>query len=162
MAEKIDGTYKEFLVFELGSQRYGLPVADVIETVRAVTITALPQAPPIVEGILNFRGRVVPVLDIRSRFHQRPKEMEIHDHLILARAGERQVALRVDRATDLVRVLDQDVEEAKKVVPGLEYISGVARLSDGLVLIHDLGTFLSEAESLGLSDSLSAYEKVGK
>jgi purine-binding chemotaxis protein CheW len=157
MTVKLEESYEEILVFELGNQRYGLPVADVIKTVRAVAITPLPQAPPIVEGILNFRGTVVPVLDIRARFHQRPKEMAIQDHFILARTGGRQVALRVDRATDLVRVPEKDIQEAKKAVPGLEYITGVARLSDGLVLIHDLGTFLSEAEARGLSESLSAY-----
>ena len=159
MTKKIDGSYQEILVFELENQRYGLPVADVIETIRAVTITPLPQAPSIVEGILNFRGKVVPVLDIRSRFHKKPKVMEIQDHLILARAGTRQVAVRVDRATDLVRVPVCDLEEAKKVTPGLEYISGVARLADGMVLIHELGTFLSEEEARKLSESLSANER---
>ena len=159
MAPKFDDSYKEILVFELENQRYGLPVVDVIETIRAVTITPLPQAPSIVEGILNFRGTVVPVLDLRARFHQKPKALEIQDHLIIARTKERQVALRVDRATDLVRVPESDIEEAKKVAPGLDTLSGVARFSDGLVLIHDLGTFLSGAEEKSLSESLSAYGK---
>ena len=159
MTEKLDVPFKEFLVFELENQRYGLPVVDVIETVRAMTITPLPQAPPIVEGILNFRGTVVPVLDIRARFHHSPKPMEIHDHFILARTGDRQVALRVDRATDLARIADRDLEQAEKIVPGLDYISGVARLSDGLVLIHDLKTFLSETEAGELSESLSALAR---
>jgi purine-binding chemotaxis protein CheW len=157
--DKRDGSSGEILVFELEDRRYGLPLDDVIETVRAVAITPLPQAPPMVEGILNFRGKVVPVLDIRARFRQRAKAMEIHDHLILARTGKRQVALRVDRAAGLVRVPGKDLEEAEKIVPGLEYVSGVARLPDGLVLIHDLGTFLSGPEDQALSESLSAFEK---
>ena len=159
MNKKFDGPYQEILVFELENQRYGLPVVDVIETIRAVTITPLPQAPPIVEGVINFRGSVVPVLDLRARFHQRPKAIEIQDHLILARTKERQVALRVDRATDLVRVPETDIEESKNVTPGSDYISGVARFSDGLVLIHDLGTFLSGAEAKSLSESLSVFGK---
>src|SRR5580658_10251115 len=155
--DKSDASSREILVFELEDQRYGIPLDDVIETVRAVAITPLPQAPPIVEGILNFRGRVVPVLDVRARFRQRPKAMDIHDHLILARTGARQVALRVDRAAGLVRVPGKDLEDAEKIIPGLGYVTGVARLPDGLVLIHDLGTFLSGPEDRALSESLSAH-----
>ena len=154
-----EGTYKEILVFELENQRFGLPVSDVIETIRAVTITPLPHAPSIIEGILNFRGKIVPVLDIRARFHKKPKLIEIQDHLILARAGTRQVALRVDRATDLVRVPEKDIEDSKKVTTKLEFISGVARLAEGMVLIHELGTFLSEEEAQGLNLSLAAHER---
>jgi purine-binding chemotaxis protein CheW len=98
-------------------------------------------------------------LDIRARFHQSPKEIDIHDHLILARAGDRQVALRVDRAVDLVRIPDKDVDRTAELMPGSEYIKGVARLSDGLVLIHDLGAFLTEAESADLDSSLSNRQK---
>lgn len=159
MVEKLEASFREILVFELGSQRYGLSIGDVIETVRAVAVTPLPQAPPIVEGIINFRGKVVPVLDIRARFHHGPRKMQVQDHLILARAGERQVALRVDRAADLVRIPPEDLEMSKIEVPGSDYITGVARLPDGLVLIHDLGSFLSETETEKLAQSLSAYEK---
>lgn len=159
MVEASAGTFRDILVFELDQQRYGLPLGDVMETVRAVTITPLPQAPPLVEGIINFRGRVVPVLDIRARFHQAPREMKISDHLILARAGGRSVALRVDRVTDLVRIGDQDLSGAEKIGPGLDTITGVARLADGLVLLHDLGAFLTAAEAENLSQSLAAAGK---
>jgi purine-binding chemotaxis protein CheW len=157
--ETTEEMFREFLVFELENQRYGLPLRDVMETVRAVTITPLPQAPSIVEGVINFRGMVVPVFDIRARFGHPPRAMQVQNHLILASAGKRQVALRVDRAMDLVRVRDQDVQEAQTVVPHAPYISGVARLPDGLMLIHDLATFLSEAETETLSQSLSAHER---
>ena len=63
-----DPRTREVLVFEVEGQRYGLPTADVRELVRAVTITPLPNAPAVIEGVVNVRGRVLPVLDMRARF----------------------------------------------------------------------------------------------
>jgi purine-binding chemotaxis protein CheW len=146
----------QVLVVEVGRQRYGLPVADVRELVRAVTIVALPRAPAIVEGIINLRGRVVPVLDIRTRFRLPAKPLEHSDHFVVAQAGERLVAMRVDRALDLVHLEAADLEDARGLIPGAEYVRWVAKLPHNLVLIHDLRTFLSRAESAGLAEALPA------
>jgi purine-binding chemotaxis protein CheW len=67
-AESARSPERELLIFEIGASRFGLPSADVREVLRAVTIVPLPGAPPIVEGLINVRGRIVPVLDIRRRF----------------------------------------------------------------------------------------------
>src|ERR1700687_6141499 len=92
---------REVLVFEVGGQRYGLPTADVRELVRAVAITPLPNAPAVIEGVVNVRGRVPPVLDVRPRFRLPPKPLDPSDHFIVASAGPRGVILRVDGATHL-------------------------------------------------------------
>src|SRR5262245_8682454 len=146
----------EVLVFEVAGRRYGLAAADVRELVRAVAVVPLPGAPPAVEGVINVRGRVVPVLDVRARLRLPAKPVEPSDHLVIAQAGERLVALRVDRATDLVRLEAADVEEARGLLPGLESAGWVARLPDDVLLIHDLGAFLSRAESARLDDALPA------
>ena len=148
----------EIVIFELEQQRYGLPAGDVHEVVRAVTVVPLPNAPDVIEGIIDVRGTVTAVLDVRKRFRLPPKPLEPSDQFVLARAGKRNVALRVDRATDLIRIDPSDLNDAKQVVPGQEYITGVVKLSDGLVLIHDLVTFLSEAESVVLDEALAPAE----
>ncbi len=145
----------EVLVFEVGGQRYGLPVADVREVVRAVTLTPLPQAPAIVEGVVNVRGILVPVLDIRARFRLPAKELEHTDHLIVARVGRRPVALRVDRVLELTALDEGAVEEAEAVLPGVGYLAQVAKSPDGLVLVHDLRTFLSQSEAAALTGALA-------
>lgn len=150
--------YMDVLLFELGGFRYALPTSDVAELARAVTIVPLPKAPPIVEGIINVHGRVVPVLNIRARFGVPPRPLSPADHLIVARAGSRTVALRVDRAVELAYVDEQQIEDARAVVPYAGYISGVAKLADGLVLIHDLRTFLEEAEAESLDRALADVE----
>lgn len=143
----------DILIFEIGSVRYALPSADVRELHRAVAIVPLPKAPPIVEGLINVHGSVVPVLDVRSRFRLPPKPLSHTDHLIVAWAGERLVALRVDRALDVARLHRGDIEPAG--VGADEYVAGVAKLADGLVLIHDLRVFLDAAEAATLDDAIS-------
>lgn len=145
----------EVLLFEVDGRRYALPSALIRELVWAVTIVPLPKAPPIVEGVINVRGTVVAVLDIRSRFRLSPKPLEHTDHFALAWAGPRLVAVRADRALDLVRLDAAQVEDAKVSVPGAEYVAGVAKLPEGLILIHDLETFLSEAEAEALGAAIS-------
>jgi purine-binding chemotaxis protein CheW len=144
------------LVFEVGGRRYGLPAADVRELLRAVAILPLPQAPPAVEGIINLRGTIVPVLDLRQRFRLPARPLEHTDHFIVAGAGDRTVALRVDRAVDLIQLDAADLEDMRGVVPGVEYVTWVARLPHDLVLIHDLRTFLSRSESLSLDEALAS------
>ena len=150
------GTQLDVLVFEVGGQRYALRSLEVRELVRAVTIVPLPSASAIIEGIINVRGAVVPVLDIRTRFRLPITAAAHTDHLILAWANGRLVALRADRALDLARLEASDLEDARAVVPGADYVAGVAKLPDGLVLIHDLSTFLSQSEEAALDETIPA------
>jgi purine-binding chemotaxis protein CheW len=144
------GHTREILVFTLGTARYALWSTDVRELLRAVAIVALPGAPRIVEGIINLRGRIVPVLDLRARFRLPRKELEPSDHLIVVAVDQRLVAVRADHALSLVEIeISGDLEAAP-------YVAGVARMPDGLVLIHDLRTFLSAGETTELDGALSA------
>ncbi len=137
----------QFLTFEVADRRLGLSAKALREVVRAVAIAALPKAPPIVEGVINLRGTLVPVLDVRRRFGLPPAPVTPEQHLLIAHAGERLVALRVDRALELVGVDEHAIESAASVAPGAEYVAGIAKLPDGLLVIHDLETFLSLDEA---------------
>jgi purine-binding chemotaxis protein CheW len=150
---------REVLIFEVGGQRYGLPAADVQELLRVVTVTPLPSGPPIVEGVINLRGRIVPVLDIRTRFRLPAKPAEHTDHLVVAHAGQRLVALRVDRALDLRSLETAHLDNAEEVLPGVDYVAQLAKLPDGLVLIHDLRTFLSQVEAIALDAALTQEDR---
>jgi purine-binding chemotaxis protein CheW len=147
---RMDDSRIELLTFEIWHQRFGIPLADVREVVRAVSIARLPKAPAVVEGVVNVRGSIVPALDIRARFNLPPKLVQPSDHLVIAFAKRRLVAIRVDRVTDLITLASRDVEDLSAAVPGSQWVAGVAKLPDGLLLIHDLATFLSvtEAEAL--------------
>lgn len=143
------------LLFELAGQRYALDVQVVIEVTRMVSGVALPSPPPLVEAAVDFHGRVVPVLDVRTRFGLPAKTVALTDRLIVATTRGRLVALRVDQALDVIIVDAADVDRADEIIPGLGRISGVMRTPTGLVLIHDLDTFLSSAEAEGLDGAFA-------
>ena len=144
----------EVLVFSIAGVRYGLPSQDVDGLARMVAITPLPAAPSIVEGAIDMHGSVVPVLDMRSRFGHAPRPPTLSDRLILARAGNRRVAVRSDSVSGLVYV-EPDVGALERLgAASTTLIAGVATLPDGLVLIHDLATFLTEAEAAMLDTAL--------
>jgi purine-binding chemotaxis protein CheW len=135
------------VVFEIDARRYGIALAVTREILRAASIVPLPKAPAIIEGVINVRGVVVPVLDIRKRFRLSPKPLDPSDQFVVARANERTVALRVDRVIGLSEIAAEDIEEAAMISPAAEYVAGIATLPDGLVMLHDLATFLHKAET---------------
>ena len=141
------------LLVEVDCLRCGIPAADVAELHPVVATVALPGAPAVIDGAVDVRGSVVAVLELRGRLGLTRRPPLLSDHLIICRVGKRTVALRVDRAVELVSVPRHCIDEAGHLNGG-RHLSGVARLSDGLVLIHDLATFLSEEETAWLDGAL--------
>lgn len=157
MAEPDDaGQALSLLVFEIGGRTLALPSSCVVEIVRAVAVTPLPKAPAIVEGVINVRGAVVPVIDVRARLGAPPRPIAASDHFVLARAGDRLVALHVDQAQHLRAIDRAQVTPGERVGWGAEHLSGVAVLPNGLVVILDLETFLTADEARGLDHELAA------
>lgn len=140
---------RDIILFELADRRLGLPIGDVGEVLFCVRVAPIPKAPAIVEGVIDIRGTIVPVLDIRSRFGIPAKPAEPADRLIVANVAGRRVALRVDHVIDVARCAAADIETGISV-PGNDYVAGVAKLADGIVLIHDLRTFLSQDEATAI------------
>lgn len=137
----------EILVFEVGGRRYGLPVSDVGELVRAVAVVPLPLMPAHLEGVVNLRGHIIPVHDLRARLGLPAKEVELSDHLIITRSRGSPVALRIDRAIELMRLDAVDVESAEGKALIREGIVGVAKLPDGLAPILNLDDLIARTES---------------
>ena len=119
---------------------------------RAVAITTLPGAPPFIEGVVNVRGRVLPVLDVRARFRLPARPLDPSDLFIVAAAdGGRAVILRVDAATHIAQVDDAPAESSPAA-----YAAGVATLADGMVLVHDVTAFLTAADAAAVDSALGA------
>ena len=144
------------VIFTLGDQRYGLPLSAVDRIVRMVEVTALPKAPDIVLGVVNVQGRVIPVIDMRRRFRLSQRKIILTDQLIVARTARRPVALVVDVVTGVLEYSQQQAVGAQDLLPELEYVEGVVKLDDGLVLIHDLDKFLSLEEAMALDRAMES------
>lgn len=143
------------VVFELDQSRYGLPLDVVERVVRIVEITALPKAPEIVLGVVNVQGRVIAVADLRKRFRLSERKPALSDQLIIARTPARPVALLVDAVSAVVEYAEGQAAAAQAIVPGTDYIAGVVKLADGMVLIQDLGRLLSLGEERRLDDAMA-------
>lgn len=141
-------------VFTLDGQRYALPLPAVDRVVRMVAITPLPNAPDIVLGVINFQGRVIPVINMRRRFHLPEREIALTDQLVVAHTARRPVALAADAVLDIIACPAQSLIAAEEVLPNIEYVEGVVKLADGLILIHDLDKFLSLEEENFLAQAL--------
>jgi purine-binding chemotaxis protein CheW len=147
-----------WLLFSLEDQRYGLKVSAVDRVVPVVEITPLPKAPEIVLGVVNVGGRIVPVVNLRRRFRLPERETELSDLLVLARTRRRAVALVVDRVQGVMETPAVDFIPATEVLAGAEFVNGILKLPDGLVLIHDLNTFLSMEEERAIDEGIEGLQ----
>jgi purine-binding chemotaxis protein CheW len=141
--------------FFLDDHCYALPLDVVERVIPAVEITPLPKAPEIVLGLINIRGKIIPVLNIRRRFRLPDRETELTDHFILADSSKRLVALPADSVSGVIQISDAVMTEPMDILPKLEYVAGVVKLKDGLLLIHDLERFLSLEEETTLDEALN-------
>lgn len=148
-------TAKKMIVFTLDDQRYGLGLASVERITRIVEIVQLPKKPEIVLGVINVGGEIIPVMNVRRRFQLPERELDLRDHLIIARASRRRVALAVDAVLGVVEASESNTTLGGKISPGLDYVEGVVKLDDGLILIHNLGTFLSPEEEKTLEEAMT-------
>ena len=135
----MESRWRETLIFELAGRRFGVPASDVQELVRIVTITPPPPGSGPVEGVINLRGSVVPVFDLRARLGLPARPPEASESLVIVRREGRPVAFRVDRALDLATLQVGDVESAGLAGAGGDPATGVAKLPGGLAVLLDLG-----------------------
>lgn len=145
---------RQLVVFNLADQRYALHLSAVERVVLIAELTALPKAPEIVLGIINVRGCIVPVVDTRRRFGLPAREVNLSDHLIIARTSRRVVALLADVVAGVVQHSRAAITAADQILRNLEYVEGVVKLDDGLIFIHDLDTFLSAVEERTLEQAM--------
>lgn len=143
-----------YLVFRLDQQRYALPASIVDRVVRRVEITPLQNCPPIISGIINVQGRVMPVFNIRRRFAFPEHPISLSDQLIIAHTKQRAVVLIVDQVLELLECGDQELIDTEHILPRIDYVKGVVKRTDGLILIHDLDTFLSLEEQTTLVEAM--------
>lgn len=140
--------------FTLDDRRYALPVEVVERVVRAVAVTPLPQAPDAVSGVVDLKGRIIPVLDLRGRFQLPPREISPSDQFVVARTSRRAVAIVADAVEPVREYSLEHITSAQAVLSELPGIRGVVKLPDGLMLISDLDRFLSLEEEERLAESL--------
>jgi purine-binding chemotaxis protein CheW len=159
MSESIHILTEQILVFTLDEQPYALSLHSVVKVIHAIEIRLLPNAPEIIAGIINVRGQIIPVADIRKRFGLTAQEIDPDDRLIIADTGKRQVAILVDSVTGIRDLESGQQNQVKETLPYAEHLKGVAKIDDELILIYDLEQFLSLEEEKVLEQAMKVKIK---
>jgi purine-binding chemotaxis protein CheW len=128
------------VVCELADEHYGLDIAKVFEIIRHQPITPVPRAPGFVKGVINLRGRIIPVADLRGRFGMAEAEPTKETRIVVAETSGTRVGLIVDSVSEVLLVPIDSVESTPGVAAGAdaEYLRGIANLGDRLVLLLEL------------------------
>ena len=145
----------QLVVFTLDSLRFALPLSAVERAIRIIEIVPLPKAPDIVIGVINLHGQIIPVVNIRKRFNLSEKEVNLNDHIVISHSKKRLLGILVDNITGVLEFPEHKIITADKIISGIEYVEGVVKLEDGIILIHDIDKFLSLEEEKALTDAVN-------
>ena len=151
--KKQDDELLQLVTFSIGEEEFGVNILKVQEIIRTMEITKVPRAPEFVEGVINLRGKVIPIIDLRRRFGLAPKAHDKNTRIIVIEINTVIVGFVVDAVSEVLRIPASTVEPPPPVVAGVEsdYISGVGQLQDRLLIMLDLDKLLSSEDMEMLS-----------
>ncbi len=145
---------RQIVAFSLGSETYGVEIGQVREIIPVQKIVPVPRAPEFVEGIINLRGKVIPVLDLRKHFGFAKAEQTPEHRIVLTESNGESIGVIVDSVSSVLRISQDFIEPPASVITGdrIEYIKGIAKVDDSLIILLDLTRIISDAERRTLKD----------
>jgi purine-binding chemotaxis protein CheW len=134
--------------FRIGRETFGLPISLVREIVRVPEITSVPNAPEYIEGVINLRGRIIPVVDMRKRFGEEVTLPSKKNRIVVVELENRLIGLLVNSASEVLRIPPSEIQAPQDVFQEgeLNYITGVGKLKGRLVILLDLNRILQRGE----------------
>jgi purine-binding chemotaxis protein CheW len=147
---------QQLVVFALGKEEFGIDISKVREIVRIQNITTIPQSMDFVEGIVNLRGQIVPIVDLCKRFLvvERDAGKDVDRRIIVVNMAEQNIGILVDGVSEILRVPDESIEPTPPMVTSgmsSEFIRGVAKVKERLIIVLDLDRIFSSEEREMLS-----------
>jgi purine-binding chemotaxis protein CheW len=148
--------------FRIGRETFGVPIGLVREIVRMMEITAVPEAPDYVEGVINLRGRIIPVIDLRKRFREPGIKVDKRNRILVAELEGRLVGLIVDAASEVLKMANGDIEPPPELLQenDLSYVTGLGKRSGKLIILVDVEKLLNHGE-LGRLSELTDLQPTG-
>lgn len=157
-------TGSQYLSFALGAEEYGVEILKVQEIKGYSGITPIPNTAPHVKGVMNLRGTVIPVVDLRLKFGMGEREYTKFTVIIVVTVGNKITGLVVDAVSDVLELSASDIRPAPELVAGTEtkFITGLAAVNERLVVLLDIETLLSEQDILALGSTARAGAETGE
>jgi len=148
MSEQVITNEKQFVVFKLGRETYGLDIATVREIITMQTITQVPRTMEYVEGVINLRGRVIPVFNLHKKFDLQADETSRSTRIVVVEVEGNTIGMIVDGVSEVLRISNDIVERPNSIISDVdtEYLAGVAKLDGRLVILLDLEKVLSRED----------------
>ncbi len=149
---QLSGQTHQVVSFALGGEEYGVDIAQVQEINRMVPITHVPRAPRFMEGVINLRGQLIPIIDLRTRFGMPRAEHSKTTRIVVTEIGTKRVGMVVDSVSEVLRIPVEQIEDAPDIIAGVEteYIRGVGKMGDRLIIMLDLARVISGCEKRDL------------
>ena len=139
----------QVIVFNLGNERYGVDISQVREIIKPTQITRIPNAPDFVEGVINLRGQITTIINLRKRFGLEPKPIDNNTRIIVVEYNNAVIGMMVDTVNEVKYLSTEDIEALPSIITAREeakFLKGVGKLPDGLLILIDLNKVLSEDE----------------
>ena len=138
----------QYVTFEVDTEEYGIDVLKVQEIIRYQEPTKLPNAPEVIKGVLNFRGEVIPIIDLRRKFNLSLTEYDSFTVIIVIEIKDKTVGIIVDHVSDIVSFSHDDIQETLEFSAEIntQFIKGMAQLDDRLIILLELEALLSFEE----------------
>jgi len=155
-----DNEILQLVSFEIGAEEYAIPILAVQEINRMMPITCVPHSPPAVEGVINLRGRIIPVIDMRKRFGMEASADTSDARIIVVEVGQegRVLGFTVDRVHEVLR-LDKSIVDPAPTMSGAcdaDFVKGVGKLEDRLLILIDLDRLFSDIDFVESEGSAKA------
>jgi purine-binding chemotaxis protein CheW len=130
--------------FQVGRETYGIPIASLHEIVRVPEITAVPDAPAYMEGVINLRGKIVSVLDLHKRFGKNATPIQRRSRILVVEHKGRLAGMIVDEASEVLKIPETDIEPAPGMMQegGLDCVTGLGKYHGRLIILLDVGKIL--------------------
>lgn len=142
----------QLVSFKIGEEEFGVDILKVQEINRMLEITQVPNSPEFVEGIINLRGKVIPVIDLRIKLNMVKKEYDSNTRVVVVEVNNRVVGFIVDEVSEVLRIPKSITEPPPALVSGIssEFITAVGKLENRLLILLDLEKILSVEEKTQL------------
>ena len=145
---KGDSEFLQLVTFMVASEEFAIPILSVQEINRMMQITRVPQSPGFIEGVINLRGKIIPVMDLRKRFNVEPAADTSASRIVVVEVATRVIGFTVDRVNEVLRINSNIVEAPPSMVSGVdsEYVQGVGKLDDRLLILLNLDRLFSDED----------------
>lgn len=145
----LGGVLKQFVGFTVGGEEFGVDIMNVREVAKPVHITPVPRAPDFVDGVSNLRGEIVTIINLRKRFGFDAKKTDENSRIVIVELDEQPVGMLVDSATEVLKIIEKDIEPVPEIVTtevSKEYLKGIGKLGDRLIILLELKNVLTKEE----------------